>query len=258
MKLVTAKSLDFKWLTQNLKAVGENSFLKFTGKEHDSETNMYYYGARYLDPLFSRWVSTDPAFEEYLPVSPMDDGAKRYNSQLPGQGRVFNPVNFAVYNYGCNNPLKYLDPNGLKNYIIIATFPGGGNENVGTLFLDAANTRAAEIKNSKSFDQNEDKVTVFEIDSNQELIDIINKGDIDYLEMFGHGGAQHLVIGSRQGPGKREYFTAQDLRSLRRDAFNTGATINVKLRRSLKYHLLLDYLEEEPLQIVLHDILLVQ
>ena len=40
---------------------------KFTAKELDEETGLYYYGARYLDPKYSRWISTDPALEEYIP-----------------------------------------------------------------------------------------------------------------------------------------------------------------------------------------------
>ena len=34
---------------------------KFTAKELDEETGLYYYGARYLDPKYSMWISTDPA-----------------------------------------------------------------------------------------------------------------------------------------------------------------------------------------------------
>ena len=73
---------------------------------------MYYYGARYLDPLFSRWVSTDPAFEKFLPVAPVDDEARQRNQQLPGMGGVLNQVNLAVYQYSANNPVKYVDPDG--------------------------------------------------------------------------------------------------------------------------------------------------
>ena len=40
---------------------------KFTAKELDEETGLYYYGARYLDPKYSMWISTDPALEEYIP-----------------------------------------------------------------------------------------------------------------------------------------------------------------------------------------------
>jgi RHS repeat-associated protein len=34
---------------------------RFTGKERDSETGLYYYGARYLNPQTGMWLSTDPA-----------------------------------------------------------------------------------------------------------------------------------------------------------------------------------------------------
>ena len=30
----------------------------------DEETGLYYYGARYLDPKYSRWLSGDPALSE--------------------------------------------------------------------------------------------------------------------------------------------------------------------------------------------------
>jgi len=38
----------------------------FTGKEPDPETGLYYFGARYLDPKVSRWISGDPALERAL------------------------------------------------------------------------------------------------------------------------------------------------------------------------------------------------
>jgi RHS repeat-associated protein len=44
---------------------------RFTGKERDKETGLYYYGARYLDPKDSRWLSVDPAMGEYVPVAPV-------------------------------------------------------------------------------------------------------------------------------------------------------------------------------------------
>ena len=85
---------------------------KFTGKEPDAETGLYYYGARYLDPKTSRWLSGDPAMGEYLPSAPVDDGAKKRNGNLPGQGGVFNYVNLHAYHYAGNNPVKYTDPDG--------------------------------------------------------------------------------------------------------------------------------------------------
>ena len=76
------------------------------------ETGLYYYGARYLDPKYSRWLSGDPALGEYIPNAPIDDEAKKHNENLPGMGGTFNVVNLHLYHYAGNNPIKYEDPDG--------------------------------------------------------------------------------------------------------------------------------------------------
>jgi RHS repeat-associated protein len=90
-----------------------------TGKERDSETGLYYYGARYLDSKTSRWLSGDPAMGEYIPSAPVDDEARKRNGNLPGQGGVFNYVNLHVYHYAGNNPVKYVDPDGEASKTIV-------------------------------------------------------------------------------------------------------------------------------------------
>ena len=81
---------------------------KFTAKEQDEETGLYYYGARYLDAKYSRWLSADPAVGEY--VSKDYDGLS---------GGVFNPVNSNLYHYAGNNPITYSDPDGRETYYYI-------------------------------------------------------------------------------------------------------------------------------------------
>lgn len=62
---------------------------KFTSKELDSETGLYYFGARYLDPQASRFMSVDPIFDGLMEgISP--------------------------YSYCRNNPIAYYDPDGCK------------------------------------------------------------------------------------------------------------------------------------------------
>ena len=39
---------------------------KFNGKQFDEETGLYYYGARYLNPVTSLWYGVDPLAEKYL------------------------------------------------------------------------------------------------------------------------------------------------------------------------------------------------
>jgi RHS repeat-associated protein len=43
---------------------------KFNGKELDGETGLYYYGARYYDPITSVWLSVDPLATKYPGNSP--------------------------------------------------------------------------------------------------------------------------------------------------------------------------------------------
>jgi len=71
---------------------------KFTGKELDKETGLYYYGARYYDAMISRWISTDPALVLYISGKP--------------NGGVYNSINIDLYKYGNNNPIRYYDPDG--------------------------------------------------------------------------------------------------------------------------------------------------
>jgi RHS repeat-associated protein len=66
------------------KSLGESR--AFTSKELDGETGLYYYGARYLDPRTSRWLSGDPAMGDYIPGAPVNDEARKRNGNLPGMG----------------------------------------------------------------------------------------------------------------------------------------------------------------------------
>ena len=78
----------------------------FNGKELDSETNLTYFGARYLDMKTSLWLNTDP-LSGYNPIQETEH-------YIDGQhnGGIYNPMNMATYSYTYNNPIIYIDPNG--------------------------------------------------------------------------------------------------------------------------------------------------
>ncbi|MBT0558077.1 hypothetical protein J5309_04915 [Riemerella anatipestifer] len=103
----------------------------FNGKELDSETGLYYYGARYYDARVSLWLGTDP-LSGYNPIMETEH-------YIDGQhnGGVFNPMNFATYSYTYQNPILYIDPNGKQTFFLhtrnFAPFDrfGGGFEGDG-------------------------------------------------------------------------------------------------------------------------------
>src|SRR5690554_1032389 len=67
----------------------EKAFCERTARsaEYDAETGNYYYGARYMNPKWSTFLTPDPALESYPGISP--------------------------YAYTLNNPVRYVDPTGM-------------------------------------------------------------------------------------------------------------------------------------------------
>ncbi|MEW6364477.1 MAG: RHS repeat-associated core domain-containing protein [Acidobacteriota bacterium] len=70
-----------------------NPALKFSGKERDPDTTFDYFGARYFASTQRRWISPDP---------------------IVGVGDAMAiPQRWNLYAYVANNPITYLDPNGM-------------------------------------------------------------------------------------------------------------------------------------------------
>ena len=78
----------------------------FNGKELDRETNMSYFGARYLDMKTSLWLNVDPLA---IPNPAMQD---QYYGDGQHNGGIFNSRNLNSYGYCYQNPILYVDPNG--------------------------------------------------------------------------------------------------------------------------------------------------
>ena len=94
------------WVEDQATSGGYTTPYKFTGKELDKETNLYYFGARYYDARISRWISTDPALDKFLPT-----GDKENDKKLPARG-VYEQSNIDLFGYVGNNPVIYIDPDG--------------------------------------------------------------------------------------------------------------------------------------------------
>jgi RHS repeat-associated protein len=81
---------------------------KFTGKERDAESGNDYFGARYYASSMGRFMWPDPS---------------GLHAQHPE-----DPQSWNLYAYARNNPLIYLDANGLD--CIYATDNGKGVESI--------------------------------------------------------------------------------------------------------------------------------
>lgn len=68
------------------RTTGSNQYL-YNGKEKQPETDFFDFGARQYDPILGRWMSVDPIAEKY--------------------------ISFTPFNYNFNNPLSFVDPNGM-------------------------------------------------------------------------------------------------------------------------------------------------
>ena len=64
---------------------------KFNGKQFDEETGLYYYGARYMNPVTSLWYGVDP--------------------------KCYKNIHLGSYVYCSSNPIVRIDPNGEDDYV---------------------------------------------------------------------------------------------------------------------------------------------
>ncbi|MDO4946343.1 MAG: RHS repeat-associated core domain-containing protein [Fibrobacter sp.] len=64
----------------------------FTGKERDDETELNYFGARYLDPMLGLWVSVDPARQFASPYLYAGNGVNPVNG-VDDDGRIIHLAN---------------------------------------------------------------------------------------------------------------------------------------------------------------------
>jgi RHS repeat-associated protein len=136
---------------------GSEQYL-FNGKEKDS-TGLYYYGARYYDPEIGRFMTRDLI------------------RRVLGNSQILNR-----YIYCLNNPIKYIDPDGLieKNHAI--------DGNVGTGFKPPKPQPPAEPKLISSGNPGKD------VELNEEILKNYNKEMEKYerdlaiwLEFYGTG-----------------------------------------------------------------------
>jgi RHS repeat-associated protein len=100
---------------------------KFTGKERDSESGLDNFGARYDNSSLGRFMSPDPI-------------------NLTAR-RLVNPANtLNKYVYGGNNPLLYVDPDGLDITVFYRQGQFGNPADYGHIFIAATNQQTGKVK----------------------------------------------------------------------------------------------------------------
>jgi RHS repeat-associated protein len=158
---------------------------RFTGKDRDLETGLDYFGARYYGSGLARFTTVDPV--------------------LRVARNLIRPQRWNRYAYGENNPLKFVDPDGLDTYVVIYGAPytnyraAGQSHDVGGNFKLAAETRRRDIEKRPGFDPRKDAVVVVEARSTQKALEAVNTryatGKIKEVSVFSHGYSGGISLG---------------------------------------------------------------
>ena len=88
---------------------GDSNRYRFTGKEHDAETGLDYFGKRYFSSAMGRFSSTDR-----------------------GPYIWSDPQTLNRYTYTRNNPLRYVDPTGMY-FVVAAEMQGQVQQYISTM-----------------------------------------------------------------------------------------------------------------------------
>jgi len=160
---------------------------KFTGKELDDSTGLYDYAARMYDAKLGRFITADP-------IEFSDTGIK-----LAGgtnlEAFLINPQNLNRYSYCLNNPIRFIDPDGLLTILIHGTY---SNQNMFSKeFIKNVNKTFNEQHATVSLKwsgKNSDKARVEAAKSLARLINKFNFLEGEKLNIVAHSHGGNVVF----------------------------------------------------------------
>jgi len=93
---------------------------RYTGREHEEETGLYYYRARHFDANTGRFLQEDPIWFEAL--RPNIESFALFDDEFPeGEKKqtslaTISASELNIYRYTTNNPVNFIDPNGTVSF----------------------------------------------------------------------------------------------------------------------------------------------
>jgi RHS repeat-associated protein len=156
---------------------------RYTGKEKDEESSLYYCEQRYYAAHISRWVSTDPTW--------LEDG-----------------INLYAYVHG--NPLSGVDPSGTETVDEISPLPSDFDENARSSYEDYDDAKASKvlidaIRANVSSELSDDGKKAIE-----SIIEMIQNGSLDN-EIYREGIEEKPELGSKAKPTNLKHLVGKDL-----------------------------------------------
>jgi RHS repeat-associated protein len=159
----------------------------FTGKEKDDETELSYFGARYLDQMLGMWVSVDAKRQHYSP-----------------------------YEYGSNSPINVFDPDGNADLRLAIYYNARGNGQTQTNIPFDANSYVPVMYKhiSDRIDPSKDQVNVKAFGEGEfmEMQIWLNKGDLRAIMTHGVPSGDYITdipytTAEKQGNHRIEFGT---------------------------------------------------